>query len=163
DRAMRLYASALLAGLVAHAGCGGGQYLVRGRPTAPYDVAIVPGCPCDDDGSLSYCQRGRALWGAVLWRRGDAANLIVSGAAAHSSPTRPPCPPSIASSAARSTPCARAASRAGPRSTSVSAPPPAAPAARAACRRGSSTPTSACAACSAARRGSPPTRLRCRR
>jgi hypothetical protein len=70
--------------LVAAAGCGGAQYLVTTRPPVPFEVAIVPGCPNEDDGALSRCQKGRALWAAVLWRRGEVERFIVSGNAVHS-------------------------------------------------------------------------------
>src|SRR6185369_1401839 len=50
----------------------------------PYDVVIIPGCPSEADGALSLCQLSRALWGALLWERGDTRAFITSGAAVHS-------------------------------------------------------------------------------
>jgi hypothetical protein len=66
------------------AGCGLGHFEQRAAPAVPFDVAIVPGCPSEDDGSLSRCQQARALWAARLWERGWASNFITSGAAVHS-------------------------------------------------------------------------------
>ncbi len=64
--------------------CGVSRLEVRGAPARPYDVAIVPGCPSEDDGALSRCQKGRALWAARLWELGWATHFITSGAAVHS-------------------------------------------------------------------------------
>jgi vancomycin permeability regulator SanA len=57
---------------------------VRAQPPNTFDAVIVPGCPSEDDGSLSPCQMSRAAWAAILWRRGVARHFIVSGAAVHS-------------------------------------------------------------------------------
>jgi hypothetical protein len=66
------------------AGCAAGSYEVKRPPPRPFDVVVVPGCPCEDDGSLSRCQMERAAWAHVIWERGWARNFIVSGAAVHS-------------------------------------------------------------------------------
>jgi hypothetical protein len=69
--------AALVAGCAAH-------YEVRATASTRYDAIIVPGCPSEDDGSLSACQMSRAAWAAVLWQRGLAGAFITSGAAVHS-------------------------------------------------------------------------------
>ena len=74
---------ALLACLVAVAGCAA-HYEVRATATTHYDAVIIPGCPSEDDGSLSPCQMSRAAWAAILWQRGLAGAFITSGAAVHS-------------------------------------------------------------------------------
>jgi hypothetical protein len=66
------------------AGCGGTRYLLAGAPAKPFDVLIVPGCPCEESGALSLCQKSRAVWAAILWERGWARNVIVSGSDVHS-------------------------------------------------------------------------------
>lgn len=43
------------------------------------DVAILPGCPSDPDGTVSECQWRRAAWGAELHARGVAPKLVASG------------------------------------------------------------------------------------
>ena len=63
-------------------GCAA-RYVVH-PPLPRYDAVIVPGCPSQEDGSLSPCQMSRAAWAAVLWSRGVARAFIVSGAAVHS-------------------------------------------------------------------------------
>ena len=68
---------ALMAGCAAH-------YEVRATTATRYDAVIIPGCPSEDDGSLSRCQMSRAAWAAVLWQRGEAGAFITSGAAVHS-------------------------------------------------------------------------------
>jgi hypothetical protein len=73
---------ALLVG--AAAGCGTAGLALRGPPPEPFDVAIVPGCPSQDDGALSLCQVERAAWATMLWERGWAKHFITSGAAVHS-------------------------------------------------------------------------------
>ncbi len=47
------------------------------------DAVILPGCPSNDDGSLSRCQRERVVWGAKLVHEGVTDTLIVSGAAVY--------------------------------------------------------------------------------
>ncbi|HEY2745797.1 MAG TPA: YdcF family protein [Polyangia bacterium] len=76
-RAPFCFALLLLAGCAAH-------YEVRPTATTRFDAVIIPGCPSEDDGSLSRCQMSRAAWGAILWRRGVAGAFITSGAAVHS-------------------------------------------------------------------------------
>ncbi len=46
-----------------------------------YDAAIVPGCPAEDDGRLSFCLWRRALWAHHLYEQGVVEAFIVSGAA----------------------------------------------------------------------------------
>jgi hypothetical protein len=74
----------LLAALLAPMGCGIPELEMRSVPVRAYDVAIVPGCPSEDDGSLSRCQMARALWAARMWERGWTRNFITSGAAVYS-------------------------------------------------------------------------------
>lgn len=50
-------------------------------PTA--DALIVPGCPAEEDGGLSECQRRRVAWAWQLWSAGRAQFVIPSGGAAH--------------------------------------------------------------------------------
>ncbi|MCU1278717.1 MAG: hypothetical protein JWM53_2263 [bacterium] len=69
--------------LVTLAGCAA-HYEVRPTAATRFDAVIIPGCPSEDDGSLSACQMSRAAWGAILWRRGLAGGFITSGAAVHS-------------------------------------------------------------------------------
>ncbi|MCP4804970.1 MAG: YdcF family protein [Proteobacteria bacterium] len=45
------------------------------------DVAVVPGCPAEDDGALSFCQWRRAIWAAHLYDEQLVDRFIVSGAA----------------------------------------------------------------------------------
>jgi hypothetical protein len=51
--------------------------------TQPHDAIIVLGCPSNADGGASDCQIRRAEIAASLVSQGTAANVIVSGAAAH--------------------------------------------------------------------------------
>lgn len=67
----------LLGGCAAH-------YEVKPTAATRFDAVIVPGCPSEDDGSLSPCQMSRAVWAAILWQRGLAGAFITSGAAVHS-------------------------------------------------------------------------------
>jgi hypothetical protein len=76
--------AAPLALALAVAGCGVARLEQRDPPARPFDAVIVPGCPSEDDGSLSRCQMARALWAARLWDLGWARNFITSGAAVHS-------------------------------------------------------------------------------
>lgn len=71
-------------GILILTGCAGGRYELRGPLARPLDVVIVPGCPSADDGSLTLCQKARALWAALVWERGLADRFIVSGSAVHS-------------------------------------------------------------------------------
>jgi hypothetical protein len=48
-----------------------------------WDVALVPGCPTNDDGTISECQWRRVAWVAHLWRQGRFSRVITSGAAVH--------------------------------------------------------------------------------
>jgi len=52
-------------------------------PSPTADVAIVPGCPSADDGTLSHCQQRRVAWAGRLWAEGRVANVITSGAAVY--------------------------------------------------------------------------------
>ena len=74
---------ALLVSLLVVAGCAA-HYEVRPTPATRFDAVIVPGCPSEEDGSLSPCQMSRAAWAAILWQRGVAGAFITSGAAVHS-------------------------------------------------------------------------------
>lgn len=74
---------ALVVSLVLVAGCAA-HYEVRPTAATRFDAVIVPGCPSEDDGSLSPCQMSRAAWAAILWQRGLAGAFITSGAAVHS-------------------------------------------------------------------------------
>lgn len=42
-------------------------------------VAIVPGCPSEEDGTVSACQWRRALWAARTWEGGEADLFVTSG------------------------------------------------------------------------------------
>lgn len=50
---------------------------------AQIDVAVVPGCPAEDDGALSFCLIRRVLWAQHLYEQGVVDRFIVSGAAVH--------------------------------------------------------------------------------
>ncbi len=52
-------------------------------PAASADVLIVPGCPSEDDGTVSRCQWRRAVWAAHLVQQGFAARVLVSGSSVH--------------------------------------------------------------------------------
>ena len=65
-------------------GCATAKYNLNGAPAQPFDALVVPGCPCNDDGALTRCQMARAGWAAMVWERGWARHVIVSGAAVHS-------------------------------------------------------------------------------
>ncbi|MCB9760005.1 MAG: YdcF family protein [Alphaproteobacteria bacterium] len=70
--------------LLALLGCGR-----RATPLPPLDqgpvvdAAIVPGCPAEEDGRLSFCLERRALWAVHLWRTGAVPAFITSGAATY--------------------------------------------------------------------------------
>ena len=49
--------------------------------TEPVDALVVPGCPLEDDGGLSFCLVRRVIWAHHLWEQGAAEHLIVSGGA----------------------------------------------------------------------------------
>jgi hypothetical protein len=54
------------------------------QPERPHvDVVMIPGCPTEDDGSLSTCLIDRIVWGAMVWEAGIADEVIVSGAATY--------------------------------------------------------------------------------
>ncbi|MDB4970368.1 MAG: hypothetical protein JWN44_6057 [Myxococcales bacterium] len=71
-----------LLGLVL-SGCAA-HYEVRATKGTHFDAVIVPGCPSEEDGSLSLCQMSRAVWASILWQRGVAGAFITSGGAVHS-------------------------------------------------------------------------------
>jgi uncharacterized SAM-binding protein YcdF (DUF218 family) len=48
-------------------------------PPQSYDVVLVPGCPSDADGSLSFCLWRRAVWAFFVYEDGHAQEFIVSG------------------------------------------------------------------------------------
>jgi hypothetical protein len=64
-------------------GCAA-HYEVKPTATTRYDAVIIPGCPSEEDGSMSPCQMSRAVWASILWHRGWARAFITSGAAVHS-------------------------------------------------------------------------------
>ena len=64
-------------------GCAA-HYEVRATPPTHFDVVIIPGCPSEEDGSLTLCQMARAAWGSILWQRGVTGAFITSGGAVHS-------------------------------------------------------------------------------
>jgi hypothetical protein len=70
-----------ISAIAAVAGCA--RYEVKPTAGTALDAVIVPGCPSQDDGSLSPCQMSRAVWAAILWRRGVTPSFIASGAAVH--------------------------------------------------------------------------------
>jgi len=65
-------------------GCSIARYEQRTAPPQAFDVVVIPGCPSEEDGALSRCQAGRALWAATVWERGWARAFITSGGAVHS-------------------------------------------------------------------------------
>jgi hypothetical protein len=65
-------------------GCGTARLEQRSAPERPFEVVIVPGCPSEDDGSLTRCQMARALWAARLWDLGWAKHFITTGSAVYS-------------------------------------------------------------------------------
>lgn len=50
---------------------------------AAFDAVLVPGCPANDDGTVSVCQWRRASWAADLFHGGSVDHVIVSGAAVY--------------------------------------------------------------------------------
>ncbi len=48
---------------------------------AAADVAVVLGCPSEDDGGVSDCQWRRAAWAARLYHQGAYSYVITSGSA----------------------------------------------------------------------------------
>ena len=60
-----------------------GLWLGVASAAPQYDAAIVPGCPAQDDGRLSFCLWRRALWAWHLYEQGTVDTFIVSGAAVH--------------------------------------------------------------------------------
>jgi len=54
------------------------------RLPAPADVAIVLGCPAEDDGTASICELCRIKSAVRAYRQGRARVLLFSGGAAHS-------------------------------------------------------------------------------
>jgi len=80
---LALVAAAAFAGVVVSIGCAA-HYEVRDTPGVRYDAVIIPGCPSEEDGSLSLCQMSRAAWAAILWQRGVTGAFITSGGAVHS-------------------------------------------------------------------------------
>ena len=49
----------------------------------PVAVALVPGCPTESDGTLSWCQWRRALWAAHLYETGAVSSFVTSGNAVY--------------------------------------------------------------------------------
>jgi uncharacterized SAM-binding protein YcdF (DUF218 family) len=83
SRPVALVFSLALVSSVSTIGCAA-HYEVRPTDGARFDAVIIPGCPSEDDGSLSLCQMSRAVWAALLWQHGHAGAFIASGAAVHS-------------------------------------------------------------------------------
>ena len=63
--------------------CSRATLQVRDPGAPPVQAAIVPGCPSEDDGRLSFCQWRRVLWARQVWASGLADTLIVSGNAVY--------------------------------------------------------------------------------
>jgi len=80
---LAVVAAAAFAGVVVSIGCAA-HYEVRDTPGVRYDAVIIPGCPSEEDGSLSLCQMSRAAWATILWQRGVTGAFITSGGAVHS-------------------------------------------------------------------------------
>ncbi|MSP55248.1 MAG: YdcF family protein [Myxococcales bacterium] len=55
----------------------------RPTPDVAGGVAIVPGCPSQTDGRLSWCQWRRAVWAAHLYDIGAVSKFVTSGSAVH--------------------------------------------------------------------------------
>jgi hypothetical protein len=51
--------------------------------TSSFDAVLVPGCPANDDGTVSSCQWRRASWAAELFHGGSVDHVIVSGGAVY--------------------------------------------------------------------------------
>lgn len=56
---------------------------IRDPGDPPVQAAIVPGCPSEADGRLSFCQWRRVLWARQVWAGGLTDYLIVSGNAVY--------------------------------------------------------------------------------
>lgn len=46
-------------------------------------IAVVPGCPVEEDGSLSTCLSRRIVWGSMLYEQGEVEGFITSGSAVY--------------------------------------------------------------------------------
>jgi uncharacterized SAM-binding protein YcdF (DUF218 family) len=57
--------------------------LAEQTPLPHYDAALVLGCPADEDGSVSLCQRCRVKSAVRQYRRGTIDHIVFSGGAAH--------------------------------------------------------------------------------
>lgn len=80
------YAALVVVIALLTSGCGfsGFDRLIVDDPArTPPDAIVVLGCPSDEDGSLSECQKGRAAQAALAWSRGYAKHFIVTGGAVH--------------------------------------------------------------------------------
>ena len=61
-----------------------------------FDVILVLGTPCNEDGSPAVEQRARVMEGVREWRRGVAPVLVLSGGAAHTPQVEADCMAQIA-------------------------------------------------------------------
>jgi hypothetical protein len=52
-------------------------------PPGPLAVAVALGCPAEEDGQLSACERCRVDSALSAYRRGEVSAVILSGGAAH--------------------------------------------------------------------------------
>ena len=57
--------------------------LASALAATPADVAIVPGCPTAEDGTISHCQQRRVACVSRLWNEGRVSHVITSGAAVY--------------------------------------------------------------------------------
>ncbi|MEZ4320030.1 MAG: YdcF family protein [Myxococcota bacterium] len=73
----------LICVLLATTGCFKSSRPITWGPHRKLEVAIVPGCPSQDDGSLSPCQWQRAVWAAQLWEDRVVGAFITSGSAVY--------------------------------------------------------------------------------
>jgi vancomycin permeability regulator SanA len=59
------------------------RQFIKAKRKAPFDVAIVPGCPYEGK-EWSRAMKGRVVWAVYLYKTGMVKNLIFSGAAVYS-------------------------------------------------------------------------------
>ena len=70
------------AGSISLTGCPR-NYQTLAASDLPMTVALVPGCPTEADGTLSWCQWRRALWAAHLYETGAVSSFVTSGNAVY--------------------------------------------------------------------------------
>lgn len=73
----RLFAATL--GLIWLTACGARHH----APGPSAVVTIVPGCPTEADGRLSFCLWRRVIWASLLYEEGRAERFITSGSAVY--------------------------------------------------------------------------------